>query len=163
MATLADGLALEMHRFHLRKAGFKVDGHVLTCFKTEHKEFYLLLGNPRTSPAAAPSFHLACGIAFRGLAPRYPDRDFKNTHAWTRSEFLSPKARSDYVLTEGNRLALMEDMTAVILDISAYFSRRLEVLRDLYRTKQYDRKFLADPELRDLPGRHLPSQDGTLD
>ena|SRR5207245_1692844 len=126
-----------LHRVYLKPRAYRKVRHTFSREMdayTERVQFQGSSWNDSTSPWR---FYINFGVEFHNLPPRFPCRDFPNTHCWTRIEGIVPSAPAQYDLP-GRRF---EDFSAEIAGYletaSQRVSRRIGRIRAAYEQKKW--------------------------
>lgn len=136
-----------LHSGYLKPRGFKKVRHTFSRELGGFGEHYQLQGSSWNDEATDWRFYINCGISFRGIPRREPDRDFPHVHAWARAPHLVPFALPHYDVSAANSTSLVADVVAVIDECGRYFERRHAYLAAAYDRRDFKWPFLRDPEL----------------
>lgn len=145
MPTIGDSFARQLHIEHLKDLGFKKIRKNFSRDRGLYVEHFQIQGSAWNDASSPWVFYLNCGITFSGLP--LPTHAYMGTHASCRASLFTRRANAQDEVTLATMTEVVDYVCQVIIDVSAYFDQRHNVLRECYLDKRYKYAFLDDPEL----------------
>lgn len=138
-----------LYREYLKPLGYR---KIRRTFSREHEKYierYQLQGSAWNNAALPWTFYLNCGISFIGLPRRVPDKGFPHTHASMRASYFTDLAPPQLNVTAENMALTVKNVHESIDEVSQFFMRRCECLRESYEYGRFFHGFLEDAELKE--------------
>ena len=121
-----------LHREHLKPSGYRKLRHTFSREMSEYTEHVQFQGSSWNDAASPWRFYINFGVQFAGVSPRTPDRDFPDTHCWTRIEHIVPDALSQYDIPEADLPAFAAEIAAYVASASEAAARHIARIREDY-------------------------------
>lgn len=111
-----------LHNTYLKPAGYSKERFTFARDAGAYIERVQFQGSSWNSAGESWRFYINVGLQFKGIPPRYPDRDFPRTHLWERIGNIVD-APSQFDLSVESTTILASEINASIVLASAVISR----------------------------------------
>lgn len=118
MSDVADRFFSDLHRGHLKPAGFKKQRRTFIRGSSGFIERFQFQGSQWNDRSRPWVFYINVGLQFPDLPRMEPDKDFPHTHASDRIERFLAVSEERWELTEENYQALIVRMASLIEKVS---------------------------------------------
>ena len=121
-----------LHCGHLKPSGYRTLRHTFSRGMSDYTERVQFQGSSWNDADCASTFYINFGVEFVGIPARTPDRDFPETHRWTRIEHIIRDAPKQYDIPESDLPAFAVEIAACVASASEAAARHISRLRSDY-------------------------------
>lgn len=152
MKKPSDQLLILLHERFMRPTGFTRNGSTFSRDCEEYSEHFNFQGSAWNSSAGLWRFYVNCAISFPGIPLKSAGAGLWKFHAHTRLRHLIKHAPSEFDVSDDTREHIVEQISGYLMDCSAYFKKRHQVLKQSCLNQDFTSGFLTDSELQQKSG-----------
>ena len=128
-----------LHREHMKPRGYTKQRHTFSRDVAGYTERVQFQGSDWNNAESPWRFYINFGVQFADIVRRTPDRDFPQTHCWTRIEHIVPDAPKQYDIPDSEVAAFTAQIAAYVAAASDTTARHIDGVREDYERTRIPR------------------------